>query len=210
MLKLHFSYFYLILIMNRLIEALAQAYVGESQARMRYTEYAKIARKEGYEQIGQIFLETADHEKTHGKNFFRMIQKVMEKLNEKTDMVELNHVEIPVVRGTVIENLQASIVGEHHENTEMYPEIAQIAKEEGFSDLAVQILAIAKAEEHHEKRYQALLDALEAESMFKSEGKVWWLCMECGYWHYADHAPEMCPSCNHPKAYFKKMESKFL
>ncbi|XEO77299.1 hypothetical protein WKT22_02328 [Candidatus Lokiarchaeum ossiferum] len=196
--------------MNRLVEALAQAYVGESQARMRYTEYAKIAGKEGYEQIKEIFLETANHEKTHGKNFFRMIQKVMEKIGEKTDMLEIQNVAVPVVRGSVVENLKASIAGEHHETSEMYPEIAKIAKEEGFADLSVQILGIAKAEEHHEKRYQAILDALESASMFKSEGKVWWLCMECGYWHYAEHPPKMCPSCDHPMAFFKKMDSSFM
>lgn len=196
--------------MNRLIEALAQAYVGESQARMRYTEYAKLARKEGLELVSNVFLETADHEKTHGKNFFRMIQKVMEKLDEKHEMLEIDKVAVPVVRGSVIDNLKASIAGEHHENSEMYPEIAKIAKEEGFGDLAIQINAIAKAEEHHEKRYQALLDALESASMFKSEGKVWWLCMECGYWHYGEHPPDICPSCDHPKAFFKEMSSKFL
>ncbi len=196
-------------IMNRLVEALAQAYVGESQARMRYTEYAKIAKKEGYVQLSGIFLETADHEKTHGKNFFRMIQKVMKKLDDSTTMLELNKVEVPIVRGTVVENLKAAIAGEHHESTELYPEIAKIAKEEGFGELATQILGIAKAEEHHEQRYQKLLDALENASMFKSEGKVWWLCMECGYWHHADKPPEICPSCLHPKAYFKKMDENY-
>ena len=195
--------------MNRLVEALAQAYVGESQARMRYTEYAKIAGKEGYEQIKEIFLETANHEKTHGKNFFRMIHKVFAKLGEKTDALELEKVTVPVVRGTLVENLKASIKGEHHEHTELYPAIAEIAKEEGFKDLAVQILGIAKAEEHHEARYKMLLEQLEKASFFKKDGKVWWLCMECGYWHYAEHPPKMCPSCDHPIDYFKKMDEDY-
>jgi rubrerythrin len=194
---------------NRLLKNLAQAYVGESQARMRYTEYAKIAKNAGYVQISQIFSETADHEKTHGKNFFRMIQKVSEKLGKSEEMFEIDKVNVPIVRGTVIDNLKAAIQGEHHEHSEMYPKIAKIAKEEGFSKLAVQINAIAKAEEHHEHRYQKLLDVLENASVFVSEEKVWWLCMECGYWHYGEKPPEMCPSCNHPKAYFKKIDENF-
>lgn len=177
---------------------------------MRYTEYAKLAKKEGLIQVQNVFLETADHESVHAKNFFRMIQKVKEKLGEKTEMLELQNVAVPVVRGSVIDNLKASIAGEHHENSEIYPAIADIAKEEGFNELATQIRTIAKAEEHHEKRYKAILDALESASMFKSEGKVWWLCMECGYWHYAEKPPEVCPSCAHPKGYFKKMDSSFL
>ena len=195
--------------MNRLVEALAQAYVGESQARMRYTEYAKIAGKEGYEQIKAIFLETANHEKTHGKNYFRMIQKVFAKIGGKTDMLEIDKVAVPVVRGTTIDNLKQAIAGEHHENSEMYPEIAKIAEEEGFKDLATQIMAIAKAEEHHETRYKMLLEQLEKASFFKKEGKVWWLCMECGYWHYAKEPPKVCPSCDHPRAFFKKMDEDY-
>ncbi len=195
--------------MNKLIEQLAQAYVGESQARMRYTEYAKIAKKEGYEQIGAIFLETADHEKTHGKNFFRMIQKVFEKLGESEEVLELKNVAVPVIRGTLVENLKASIKGEHHEHTELYPTIAKIAKEEGFPELSTQILGIAKAEEHHEKRYAMLLEQIEKASFFKKDGKVWWLSMECGYWHYAEEPPTMCPSCLHPKAFFKKMDEDY-
>ncbi len=195
--------------MNRLIEALAQAYVGESQARNRYYLYAKIAKKEGYEQINSIFLETSNHEKSHGKNFFRMIQKVMEKLGEKTDMLELNKVGVPVVHGTTIENLKAAVAGEHHEFAELYPAIAKIAKEEGFSEMAAQITAIATAENHHETRYAKLLDQLEKASFHKKDGKVWWLCMECGYWHYAEEPPNICPSCNHPTAYFKKMDEDY-
>ena len=195
--------------MNKLIEALAQAYVGESQARNRYTLYAKIAKKEGYEQINQIFLETANHEKSHGKNFFRMIQKVMDKLGEKTDMLELDGVGVPVVHGTTIENLKAAVAGEHHEFSELYPAIAKIAKEEGFNELATQITAIATAENHHETRYAKLLEALEAASFHKKDGKVWWLCIECGYWHFAKQPPKMCPSCNHPKAYFKLMDEEY-
>jgi rubrerythrin len=195
--------------MNQLVEALAQAYVGESQARMRYTEYAKIAKKEDYIQISQIFLETAEHENTHGKNFFRMIQKVCEKLEETEKSLTLEKVSVPIVRGTLIENLKASIKGEHHEHSELYPKIADIAKAEGFPKLAVQILAIAKAEEHHENRYQKLVDALESTSYFKKDGKIWWLCIECGYWHYSEKPPEMCPSCDHPKAFFKKIDEDY-
>lgn len=195
--------------MHKLVEALAQAYVGESQARMRYTEYAKIAGKEGYEQIKAIFLETSEHEKTHGKNYYRMIQKVFAKIEGKTDMLEIDKVAVPVVRGTTIENLKQAIAGEHHENSEMYPAIAKIAEEEGFKDLAKQIRAIAIAEEHHEARYKMLLEQLEKASFFKKDDEFWWLCLECGYWHHGKEPPRMCPSCDHPRAFFKKMDEDY-
>ena len=144
--------------MNKLIEALAQAYVGESQARNRYTLYAKQAKKEDLVQISQIFLETSEHEKSHGKNFFRMIQKVMDKLGERVDMFEIDKVGVPVVHGSTIENLKAAVAGEHHEFSEMYPAIAKIAKDGRLSRNGTQITAIATAENHHEVRYQKLLD----------------------------------------------------
>lgn len=195
--------------MNRLIEALSKAYVGESQARMRYTEYAKTAKKEGYIQIQEVFLETADQEKTHGKNYFRMVQKVLKKIGESVSMINVNNVDIPLVSGTTVENLKASAAGEHHEHTELYPEIAKIAKEEGYPKIAAQILGIAKAEEHHEDRFKKLLEQLEKGSVFKKDGEVWWLCMECGYWHHGKEPPKMCPSCNHPSAYFKVMDEYY-
>ncbi len=195
--------------MNRLVKALSQAYVGESQARNRYTFYSKIAKKEGYVQISQIFSETAEHEKTHAKNYFRMIQKVMKKIGESSNMLEIDKVGVPTMYGTTTENLEEAIAGEHHENSEMYPEIAKIAEEEGYPKLSAQILAIAKAEEHHEDRYKRLLEQIEKESIFKKDGKVWWLCLECGYWHYAEEPPDVCPSCDHPKAYFKEMDEPY-
>ena len=124
-------------------------------------------------------------------------------------MLELDNVAVPVVRGSLAENLKASIAGEHHENTDLYPKIAKIAEEEGFSELAVQIRAIAKAEEHHEKRYRMLLEQIEKASFFKKDGKVWWLCLECGYWHYGEEPPEVCPSCLHPKSFFKKIDENY-
>src|SRR6056297_2261071 len=178
--------------MDKLVEALAQAYVGEGQARNRYTMYSKIAKKEGYIRVSQLFSETAEHEKTHGKNYFKMIQKVMKKLGKDEKMIELDGVGVPLEYGTTIENLKESINGEQHESTEMYPEIAKIAEEQGFGKIAAQVLAIAKAEEHHEKRYSMLLEQIEKATMFKKDDEVWWFCIECGYWHHAKEPPKVC------------------
>ena len=195
--------------MNKLVEALLQAYVGESQARNRYDFHSKIAKKEGYVQISQIFSETAGHEKTHGKNYYRMAMSVMKKLGEEIDMAELNKVGVPIIMGNTIENLKSAIAGEHHEATEMYPKIAKIAEEEGFPKVAEQVLAIAEAETHHEARFKRLLEQIEKGSIFEKDGDVWWLCIECGYWHKGKFAPENCISCNHPQAYFKVMDEVY-
>ena len=188
--------------MSETIKNLAAAFVGESQARNRYTIYAKIAKKEGYEQISAIFNETAEQEREHAKWLFRMINQLKDQ-GEDVETIELENVEVPTVHGKTKENLQAAIDGETYEHESMYPEFAVKAAEEGFKDIAARLTAIAKAEEHHHERYAKLLKEVEAESVFKKGEKKRWFCRKCGYWHEGEEAPEECPSCGHPQAYFQ-------
>ncbi|MHA1911657.1 MAG: rubrerythrin [Candidatus Kariarchaeaceae archaeon] len=181
-----------------------QAYVGESQARNRYDFYGKVAKKEGYEQIAGLFFEISVQEKTHGKNFLRMYKKLQKELGITEDEVVLEEVHVGTVYGTTIENLKAAIAGEHHENTTLYPEFARIAEEEGYPEMAAQIRAISTAEEHHEEVFIALLEQIEAGTVFKKDEKIWWLCRECGYIHFGKEPPLICPSCDHPQAYFQR------
>ena len=195
--------------MKKTLINVLQAYVGESQARNRYTFYGKVSKKEGYEQIAGLFYEIANQEKTHGKNFFRMYQQLAKEsdLNEKE--IKLNDVPVPTVYETTIENLKAAIAGEHWENSTLYPKFAKIADEEGFPKIAAQIRAIGKAEEHHEEIYTKLLKQLEEGTVFKKEEKIYWVCRECGYIHYGTEPPENCPSCNHPQSYFQRKCEEF-
>jgi len=170
------------------------AFAGESQARNRYTYFASQAKKEGYEQIRGIFLETADNEKEHAKRLFKFL--------------EGGEVEIAAsfpagVIGNTKENLKASAAGEKYEHTKMYPEFAVTAEEEGFNEIAAVFEAIAVAEKQHEKRYLALLENIEKDRVFKREKIVKWRCRNCGYVHEGTEAPEKCPACAHPRAYFE-------
>ncbi len=187
--------------MEKTIQNLTKAFIGESQARNRYTFYAKVAKKEGYEQIAAIFLETANHEKEHAKRLFEHIQELKEKLGDN----ETINVEAaaPTVYGTTAENLQAAIDGEHYENVEMYPEFAKTAEEEGLSEIAERLKAIAVAEKHHEERYRKLLEQVKAGTIFKKEKEVQWTCRECGYVHTGTEPPEKCPSCSHEKSFYQ-------
>jgi len=187
--------------MKKTLENLTKAFIGESQARNRYTFYAKIAKKEGFEQIAAIFQLTADNEKEHAKRLFEHIQELKEKLGEK-DEVTVEAVS-PNVYGTTEENLQAAIGGEHYEHTDMYPSFAKAAEEEGLTEIAARLGAIAKAEEHHEERYKKLLEIVKDGTVFKKSKKVWWMCRECGYIHFGENPPEKCPSCGHPQSYFE-------
>ncbi|NOY65095.1 MAG: rubrerythrin family protein [Nitrospirae bacterium] len=188
--------------MKRTIENLAKAFIGESQARNRYTFYAKIAQKEGYDQIAEIFLITADNEREHAKWLFRLINELKTKSGET--MKEINvEATAPLTLGTTAENLQAAIDGENYEYTSMYPEFADIAEEEGFPEIATRLRAIAKAEEHHEERYKKLLSEVQAGTVFKKSQTVTWVCRKCGYVHEGTEPPEKCPSCNHEAHYFQ-------
>jgi rubrerythrin len=188
--------------MKNTIENLVKAFIGESQARNRYTFYAKIAKKEGFEQIGEIFLVTAENEKEHASNLFKLISALKKKSNERLDEIEVEAA-APTVLASTAENLKAAIAGENYEHTKMYPEFAEVAEREGFPEIAARLRAIAKAEKHHEERYKKLLREVEAGTFFKKEKDVWWVCRECGYIHFGKEPPEECPSCDHPRGYFQ-------
>ncbi|NPV13694.1 rubrerythrin family protein [candidate division WOR-3 bacterium] len=170
------------------------AFAGESQARNRYTYFASKARDEGYIQIAQIFEETANQEKEHAKRLFKLLEG---------GNVEIQASFPAGVIGTTAENLKEAASGEHYEWTEMYPTFAQIAEEEGFSNIAAIFRAIAVAEKQHEKRYQALKANIDSGRVFRREKPVVWRCINCGYIHEGTEAPEICPSCAHPQAYFE-------
>ena len=162
---------------------LQAAFAGESQARNKYTYWASKAKKEGYEQIAAIFLETAENEKEHAKLWFK-------------------YLEGGEVKSTV-ENLKAAAAGENYEWTEMYAEFAKVAREEGFNEIALRFELVGKIEKEHEERYLKLLEKVEGQKVFIAEDVVVWKCRNCGHIHIGKCAPEICPTCSHPKAYFE-------
>lgn len=170
------------------------AFAGESQARNRYTYFASKAKKEGLVQISSIFEETANQEKEHAKRLFNFL--------EGGD-VEIIAAFPAGVIGSTLENLKESAAGEHHEQAEMYPEFATVAREEGFGEIAEVFEKIAVAEKFHEKRYNALAANIEAGKVFKRGDTVTWRCRNCGYIHEATEAPDLCPACAHPQAHFE-------
>jgi len=188
--------------MKNTIENLGKAVIGESQARNRYTFYAKIAQKEGFEKIADIFLITAENEREHAKWLFRLINELKKKSSESLDEIKVEAV-VPTILGNTAENLKAAIAGENYEYTQMYPEFADIAEKEGFPEIAKRLKAIAVAEKHHEDRYKKLLKEIEGNTVFKKEKKVYWVCRKCGYIHEGEEPPERCPSCSHPRNYFE-------
>ena len=161
---------------------LMEAFAGESQARNKYTYFASQAKKAGYEQISAIFLETAEQEKEHAKMWFK----------------EFNGI------GDVAENLEAAAAGEHEEWTDMYVRMAKDAEEEGFNELASKFKGVASVEAEHEKRYRRLLDSFKAGKTFKEDAPLGWKCRNCGYVHDEIDAPDICPVCAHPLAYFER------
>ena len=189
--------------MKQTLKNLCKAFIGESQARNRYTYYAKIAKKEGFEQIAGIFLETAEQEKTHAKRLFEHIQELKKELPKN----EQNQIEVdaicPTIFSNTAENLKAAAEGENYEYTEMYPEFAGIAEKEGLIEIANRFKAIAKAEQHHEERYKKLLEQLENNTIFEKSETTTWVCRECGFVHFGIEAPEKCPSCDHPRSFYE-------
>ncbi len=184
---------------NKTIENLSKAFIGESQARNRYTFYSKIAKKEGYEQIAGVFQLTADQEKEHASWLLKMINEIKD---QETNEVTVE-AEVPLTRGDTVSNLKSAIKGETYEYTEMYPDFADQAEKDGYSEIAQRLRSIAKSEEHHKERYSKLLEQLEKQTVFKKEEEVYWVCRECGYQHFGFEAPELCPSCDHPKSYYE-------
>jgi rubrerythrin len=173
---------------------LLASFAGESQARNRYTYFAGVARKEGYMQIEALFLETADNEKEHAKKFFKFL--------EGGD-VEITAAFPAGVIGATSGNLEAAACGENEEWTKLYPEAANIADNEGFPEIARLFRNIASVEKEHEARYRKLLDNIKSNKVFKKDTSVKWKCRNCGYVHDGNEAPESCPACAHPKAYFE-------
>jgi len=173
---------------------LLTAFAGESQARNRYTYFSSQARKEGYIQIAAIFEETANQEKEHAKREFKFLQG---------GDVEIQAAFPAGIIGNTKENLLAAAAGEHYETTEMYPGFADVADEEGFSEIAEVFRNIAIAEKRHEDRYVALAKNITNGIVFKREKPVRWVCRNCGYVHEATEATDVCPSCAHPQAHFE-------
>ncbi len=173
---------------------LLTAFAGESQARNRYTYFASQAKKEGYVQIAAVFEETANQEKEHAKRLFKFLEG---------GEVEITGAFPAGTIGNTLENLKASAAGENYEHTQMYPEFAKTAREEGFNEIACVLEAIAVAEKYHEDRYNALAKNIEEGKVFKKEAPVKWRCRNCGYTHEGAEPPEKCPACAHPKGYFE-------
>ncbi|NLC70510.1 MAG: rubrerythrin family protein [Desulfuromonadaceae bacterium] len=170
------------------------AFSGESQARNRYNYFASVAKKEGYVQISHIFEETADQEKEHAKRLFKFLQG---------GEVEITASFPAGVIGTTLENLKEAAAGEHHEYTEMYPDYAKIARQEGFPEIAAAMESIAVAEKQHEKRYLDLMANIKNGKVFKKDAVVTWRCRNCGYIHSGTEAVQLCPACAHPQAHFE-------
>jgi rubrerythrin len=173
---------------------LMTAFAGESQARNRYSYFASQAKKEGYEQMAAIFLDTADNEKEHAKVLFKLL--------EGGEAAVSASFPAGVIAGTTANLLEAAN-GEHHEYAEMYPSFAEVARKEGFAEIAETFLNIAKAEMGHEKRFLTLKKNIDDGTVFKRGGKVVWRCRNCGYMHEGNEAPAECPACKHEQAYFE-------
>lgn len=179
---------------------LLTSFAGESQARNRYTFFASAAKKEGYEQISAIFEETANQEKEHAKKMFKYLEG---------GCVEITASFPAGVIGKTADNLLAAANGEHDEWTKDYPEFARIAKEEGFDEISEMYTKISVAEKAHEERYRKLLEGLKSGKTFKRDEDVIWQCRNCGYVHVGKEAPESCPACKHPQAYFEIQKENF-
>lgn len=180
---------------------LLKAFAGESQAKNRYTFYAKQAKKEGYEQISALFMETALNEEQHAKTFFKFL--------ESGEGVEITAMYPAGVIKSTVENLKAAAAGENEEWTELYPEFGRIADEEGFPAIGRAFRNIAKVEKEHEARYLKLAANIENDEVFNKPEPTRWKCRKCGHVHEGPHAPNECPTCQHPQGYFEKKEVNY-
>ena len=179
---------------------LLASFAGESQARNRYTYFASVAKKAGYEQIAAIFLETAENEKEHAKRFFKLL--------EGGD-VEITATYPAGIIGTTEQNLEEAADGEKLEWSKLYLDAENVARQEGFEEIAAQFKEIAEVEEEHEKRYRKLLANLRNKTVFKRDKAVKWHCRNCGYVHEGKEAPEKCPACDHPQAYYELLAENY-
>ena len=172
---------------------LQAAFAGESQARNKYTYYASVAKKAGYEQINAFFEETANNEKEHAKLFYEHIGNTIGHVNS----------DYPFELSSTEENLKSAINGENEEWSMLYPEGEKVAKEEGFDDIAETFHHVIEAEKHHENRYKKLLENVKNNTVFSKDKETHWMCRECGYIYHSKSAPKKCPNCHHPQAYFQ-------
>lgn len=179
---------------------LMHSFAGESQARMRYTYFASVAKKEGYEQIAAIFMETAEQEKEHAKRMFKYLEG---------GMVEITASFPAGVIGTTLENLKAAAAGENEEWSQDYPHFADVAQEEGFPEIAMMYRNISVAELAHERRYNALAKNIEDAKVFVKDEDTTWQCRNCGFVHIGPEAPGVCPACLHPQAYFEEEKQNY-
>lgn len=180
-------------------QALINAFAGESQARNKYTFYAKKAKEEGYEQISEIFLMTAENEKEHAKLFYKHIGNTLGTVTGT----------YPFEMGTTEENLESAINGEHDEWTKLYMEAEEIARAEGFDEVADTFKNVRNCEEHHENRYKKLLENVKNNTVFQKDSETVWMCRKCAYIYNGTKAPENCPNCHHPRAYFEVLCEKY-
>ena len=179
---------------------LLKAFAGESQARTRYTFFASVAKKEGYEQIAAVFMETAEQEKEHAKRFFKFLEGGDVTITAPYPAGKI---------GTTTENLLAAAMGENEEWDVLYPEFAKVAEEEGFPAVAAAFRAISTVEAEHEKRYLKLLSRITDGDFFRRDGKIWWQCRNCGFIIEAEEAPKACPACLHPQSYFEPKKENY-
>ena len=179
---------------------LLKSFAGESQARSRYTFFASVAKKEGFEQIAGVFMETAEQEKEHAERFFKFLEG---------GMVEITAAYPAGVIGTTAENLKAAAAGENEEWVELYPEFAKVAEEEGFPTIAAVFRNVAKVEAEHESRYLRLLARVETGNFFEREEEIEWQCRNCGFVHKGKKAPKACPACAHSQAYFEEKKNNY-
>lgn len=191
---------------TRTLDNLAKAFAGESQARNRYSFYASIARKEGYRQIEALFIETADNEREHAKRFYKHMVENLEAADPEIVHVDADY---PVSLGSTLQNLKAAAAGENEEHTQLYPEFAEIADEEGFPTIAMQFRKIAEVEVAHETRFLKLAENIEKEQVFKRNDVVRWKCRNCGFIWEGAEAPKSCPACAHPTEHFELMAEAY-
>ena len=195
--------------MKETIKNLCKAFIGESEARNRYTFYSRAAFKEGYIQLSDIFMLTAENEREHAKKLLEMINELKAKAKMKPAEAVLVDAEANTSFGDTKANLQAAIAGEHYETTSMYPDFAKVAQKEGLTDIAGRLRSLAVAEAHHEERYAKYLGLIESGALWKRSEVKAWVCHECGYVHVGKEPPKVCPSCKHPSNFFMIKSEEF-
>ena len=183
---------------SKTAENLMKSFAGECQARTRYTYYSSVAKKEGYVQISNIFMETAENEKEHAKRFYKFLKN-----DYSGEQIEITAGYPVALYDDTLKNLKAAASGENEEWTDLYPTFAKIADEEGYPEIAAVYRQIAKVENHQEIRYNKLAKNIEEDKVFKKDETVLWKCNNCGYIYEGAEAPMACPACAHPQSYFE-------